>query len=64
MEKVMTNGFCELNEQEMMETEGGGWFSMWYDIGAAVYDYTHGGDDGGNKGIVPDPNKFSDYRCI
>ncbi len=23
MEKVMTNGFCELNEQEMMETEGG-----------------------------------------
>ena len=23
MEKVMTNGFCELNEKEMMETEGG-----------------------------------------
>lgn len=23
MEKVMTNDFCELNEQEMMETEGG-----------------------------------------
>ncbi len=23
MEKVMTNGFCELNEKEMMEIEGG-----------------------------------------
>lgn len=23
MENIMTNGFCELNEQEMMETEGG-----------------------------------------
>ena len=23
MENVMTNGFCELNENEMMETEGG-----------------------------------------
>jgi len=23
MENVMTNGFCELNEQEMMEVEGG-----------------------------------------
>lgn len=23
MEKIMTNGFCELNEQEMMETDGG-----------------------------------------
>ncbi len=23
MNNVMTNGFCELNEQEMMETEGG-----------------------------------------
>ena len=23
MEKVMTNGFCELNEMEMMEVEGG-----------------------------------------
>ncbi len=23
MEKIMTNGFCELNEQEMMEVEGG-----------------------------------------
>lgn len=23
MEKIMTNGFCELNEQEMMETNGG-----------------------------------------
>ena len=23
MENVMTNGFCELNEQEMMETNGG-----------------------------------------
>ncbi len=26
MEKVMTNGFCELNEQEMMETDGGVWW--------------------------------------
>ena len=24
MENVMTNGFCELSEQEMMEVEGGG----------------------------------------
>jgi len=23
MEKIMTNGFCELNENEMMETNGG-----------------------------------------
>jgi len=23
MENVMTNGFCKLNEQEMMETDGG-----------------------------------------
>ena len=23
MENVITNGFCELNEQEMMETDGG-----------------------------------------
>ena len=23
MENVMTNGFCELNEQEMMMTDGG-----------------------------------------
>ena len=23
MENVMTKGFCELNEQEMMETDGG-----------------------------------------
>ena len=29
MENVMTKGFCELNEQEMMEVEGGVDGAMW-----------------------------------
>ncbi len=30
MENVMTNGFCELNENEMMMVDGGGWLeSTW-----------------------------------
>lgn len=41
MKKVMTNGFCQLNEQEMMETEGGGWFSFWEGVGSSIYQATH-----------------------
>lgn len=30
MENIMTNGFCELNENEMMMVEGGGaWQTAW-----------------------------------
>ena len=28
MENVMTNGFCELNEQEMINFDGGGFIDM------------------------------------
>ena len=41
----MTNGFCELNEQEMMTTEGGGWFDFWEDVGRNAYAYDHGKTD-------------------
>lgn len=27
MSMVLNNGFCEMTENEMMELEGGGWFS-------------------------------------
>lgn len=37
MENIMTKGFCELNENEMMETDGGeSWFDYWYNQGAKV----------------------------
>ena len=42
MEKIMTNGFCELNEQEMMGTDGGGWCDFWEDVGYNAYDYDNG----------------------
>lgn len=39
MEKIMTSGFCELNEKEMMETNGGkGWYDTFFDFGWWVYD--------------------------
>lgn len=37
MENVMTNGFCELNEQEMIGTEGGSWISFWEGYGAYIH---------------------------
>ena len=67
MEKIMTNGFCELNEQEMMTTEGGGWWSFWENVGASIYDATHpdiyGHDNGGKKRLAPDPIEYAAYRC-
>ena len=32
MENVMTNGFCELNENEMMEVDGGGITQFFKDV--------------------------------
>ena len=37
MENVMTNGFCELNEQEMIGTKGGSWISFWEGYGAYIH---------------------------
>ena len=35
MKNVMTNGFCELNEQEMMMVDGGEW--TWKDTVIALF---------------------------
>lgn len=70
MENVMTNGFCELNEQEMIGTDGGGWWSFWENVGANFYEATHpqidiyGHNNGGPKHLAPDPTEFGAYRCI
>ena len=36
MENVITNGFCELNEQEMMMVDGGGFISTVSGVASAV----------------------------
>lgn len=53
MDNVMTNGFCELNEKEMIMVEGGtdwgkkgyelgyNWCKFWMGVGAGIYDATH-----------------------
>ncbi len=42
MEKTLSLGaFTELNETEVMETEGGSWFDDWEQRGADFYDATH-----------------------
>ena len=40
MENVMTNGVCQLNEQEMIETEGGGITYL-----QAFFDFIYGASD-------------------
>ena len=54
MELTMTNGFCEMNEMEMQEVDGGGvvndvvngvvsiwdsWCDMWYEAGQHTYNW-------------------------
>lgn len=61
MELTMVNnlGFCELNENEMMETEGGGWFSTWFDFGWTVYDILSP-----SHGHRKEEEFMQDYRVI
>ena len=67
MNNVITNDFCELNENKMLETDDGGWWSFWEGVGSNIYQVTHpdiyGHNNGGKKGLAPDPTEFSDYRC-
>ena len=66
MELTMTNGFCELSENEIMETEGGlgliiaGAVII---IGAVLLTGCSGGNDGGSKGVTPG-SEYNDYRCV
>ena len=54
MENVMTNGFSELSENEILEVDGGstdwgkvgyelayGWCSFWGGVGEKAYDLLH-----------------------
>ena len=67
MEKIMTNGFCELDEQEMMMVDGGetgseaaskgfGYYFVWY-WGNKTNVISNVGEDG-DKRVVPE----SDYH--
>lgn len=68
MNNVMTNGFTEHTTSELTLTDGGGWWSFWEGVGSSFYQITHpdiyGHNNGGGKGLAPDPKEFNDYRCI
>ena len=58
MKNVMTNGFCELNEQEMMEIDGG-WnpfveFGNWLKTTIDAIMQGEDSTDGGKKDVKPD----------
>lgn len=67
MEKTLSLGaFEELSENEVMVTEGGlGFIALGVVIVACGVLLTGcgAGDNGGEKGLYPDPDKYKDYRC-
>ncbi len=79
MEKTLSMGaFAELSEREVMETEGGiAILPIVIILGAAALltgcsssddsssdSSGGGGTDGGSKGLYPNPDDYSDYRCV
>lgn len=71
MKKTLSMGaFTELDEREVMDTEGGiAFIPIIIIAGAALLltgcssDPFAGSSDGGSKKMYPDPNDFADYRC-